>query len=280
MTRWHKGEAEKSWLRHATEDAKSGDREKPKERGEGAADWYSCRRKQKRNGRSCGKVPVQLISGTRATIIALNPSVSGSFCLFSLSSMGGARMKAVAMTLVVLFVTICSFCRVPLLVPLFFPPRRPYASIFFLVFVLFRPCSSSCCRLSVPLQHVCSSCSLSDLLASHYSELVSAFLVFCRIGLMPVSSSSSSCCCVGTAIICSSSARMLFFLQPFWSSCITFFRNHICCFVSFSYFSGLASFVVFSYQVRKHLTCLTLISNCACFGFSLSHSLSTEFVSL
>ena len=25
MTRWHKGEAEKSWLRHATEDAKSGD---------------------------------------------------------------------------------------------------------------------------------------------------------------------------------------------------------------------------------------------------------------
>ena len=38
MTRWHKGEAEKSWLRHATEDAKSGDREKPRERGEGAAD--------------------------------------------------------------------------------------------------------------------------------------------------------------------------------------------------------------------------------------------------
>ena len=29
MTRWHKGEAEKSWLRHATEDAKSGDKGKP-----------------------------------------------------------------------------------------------------------------------------------------------------------------------------------------------------------------------------------------------------------
>ena len=36
MTRWHEGEAEKSWLRHATEDAKSGDKEKPGGRGGGS----------------------------------------------------------------------------------------------------------------------------------------------------------------------------------------------------------------------------------------------------
>ena len=39
----------------------------------------------------------------------------------------------------------------------------------------------------------------------------------------------------------------------------------------FSYFSGLACFVVFSYQVRSRVTCLTLI-NCGCLLF-LSHSL-------
>ena len=111
--------------------------------------------------------------------------------------------------------------------PLFLPPTRPYAGNFFLVFVLFHPCSSSLfllsayvvlpaaplifsphilqnsCRLflsftffgflrylrphlrvvssvqqlSVPLQHVCCSCSPSDL-ASHSSELPSAFFVF------------------------------------------------------------------------------------------------------
>ena len=38
---------------------------------------------------------------------------------------------------------------------------------------------SSVQQSSVPLQHVCcSSCSLSDLLASHYSELLSAFFLF------------------------------------------------------------------------------------------------------
>ena len=37
MTRWHKGEAEKSWLRHATEDAKSGDKGKPGGRGGGGS---------------------------------------------------------------------------------------------------------------------------------------------------------------------------------------------------------------------------------------------------
>ena len=86
MTRWHK--AEKCWLRHATENAKSVDKGKPG----GQPYWYSCRRKRRRHGRSCGKVPVRLISGTCATI-ALNPRVSGSFCLFSLSSMGGARKR-------------------------------------------------------------------------------------------------------------------------------------------------------------------------------------------
>ena len=35
MTRWHKGEAEKSWLQHTTEDAKSGDKGKPGGRWDG-----------------------------------------------------------------------------------------------------------------------------------------------------------------------------------------------------------------------------------------------------
>ena len=124
-----------------------------------------------------------------------------------------------------------------LFVPLFFPPRRPYAGIFFLVFVLFRPCScclflfrtyvillaaipiflhhiiqnscrlllfcllsfSALCRyplprlrvvppvqqLSVPIQHVCcSSCSLSDLLASHSSKLMFFFVFLVVIALI------------------------------------------------------------------------------------------------
>ena len=47
----------------------------------------------------------------------------------------------------------------------------------------------------------------------------------CRY-ILPVSSSPSSCCFVRAAVICSSSARMLFFLQPFWSS-ITFSRTPV-----------------------------------------------------
>ena len=35
MKRWHKGEAEKSWLCHAAEDAKGGDKRKPRGRGGG-----------------------------------------------------------------------------------------------------------------------------------------------------------------------------------------------------------------------------------------------------
>ena len=50
----------------------------------------------------------------------------------------------------------------------FFCLFRPYAGIVFLVFVLFRPRSSVCC----------SSCNLSDLLASHSSERLSAFCLF------------------------------------------------------------------------------------------------------
>ena len=109
-------------------------------------------------------------------------------------------VKAVAVTLVVLLVLFC-FAVFLSLFPYFFPPRfMPYAGIFFLVFVLFRPGSS--CLLSVPLRHVrCSSCSLSYLLASHFSELLPVFfLSFVFFG--------------PAAVIWSSSARMVF-LQPF-----------------------------------------------------------------
>ena len=37
MTRWHKGEAEKSWRRHAAENAKNGDKGKTWGRGEGSS---------------------------------------------------------------------------------------------------------------------------------------------------------------------------------------------------------------------------------------------------
>ena len=53
---------------------------------------------------------------------------------------------------------------------------------------------------------------------------------------MPVSSSSSSCCSVRPAVVVPLLALMLFFLQPFWSSCITLFRTPVgfFCFLSFS----------------------------------------------
>ena len=62
------------------------------ERGGGQPSWYSCRRKHKRNGRSCGKVLCLLVSGSCATV-ALIPTVSGSFYLFSSSSTVGARKR-------------------------------------------------------------------------------------------------------------------------------------------------------------------------------------------
>ena len=36
MTRWHRDEAESSWLRHATEDAKSEDKERGGRKGRGS----------------------------------------------------------------------------------------------------------------------------------------------------------------------------------------------------------------------------------------------------
>ena len=75
------------------------------------------------------------------------------------------------------------------------------------------------------------------------------------------SSCSSSCCFARAAVICSSSARIILrmlFLQPFRFCWITFFRIPVgfCCLFSsdFSYFSGLACFVVFSYQVRYSIS--------------------------
>ena len=63
MARWHRDEVEKSWLRTP----QRAPRVKTKKRGggEGRQSYgYCCRRKQKRNVRPCGKVPVRLISGT------------------------------------------------------------------------------------------------------------------------------------------------------------------------------------------------------------------------
>ena len=95
---------------------------------------------QKRNGRSCGKVLVWLTSGTCAAI-ALNPTVSGSFCLFRWFQWGERESgRNDSYCLAYLF---CTFCIFPLSVALFFPPPRPYAGIVFLVFVLFRPCISN-----------------------------------------------------------------------------------------------------------------------------------------
>ena len=122
---------------------------------------------QKRNGRSCGKVPVRLISGTCAAI-ALNPTVSGSF-LFVFVEFNGASAKAVAMTLVVLLAYFVIFALF-LFSPYFPSPPALCRHLLPRLRVV-----SSVQQLSVPLQHVCS-CSLSDLLASHSSELPSAFL--------------------------------------------------------------------------------------------------------
>ena len=61
-------------------------------------------------------------------------------------------------------------------------------------------------------------------------------------GLMPVTSSSSSCCFIRAAALCSSWARMLFFLQPLWSSRLTFFRTLVgfFCPLPFSAFCGIS----------------------------------------
>ena len=148
-------------------------------------------------------------------------------------------MKAVAVTLVVLLVLFC-FAVFLSLFPYFFPPRfMPYAGIFFLVFVLFRPGSS--CLLSVPLRHVrCSSCSLSYLLASHFSELLPVF--FCLMSFSALQQLSGPL----RHVWCSCSLSDL--LASHYSELPSAF---FCLFISYlSYFSGLACFVVFSYQTR------------------------------
>ena len=59
MARWHKDEAEGSWPRHAAEDAKSDDK------GRGVGSCTDTAVDECRNdGRSCGKLPVRLRSGT------------------------------------------------------------------------------------------------------------------------------------------------------------------------------------------------------------------------
>ena len=107
---------------------------------------------------------------------------------------------------------------------------------------------SSLQQLPVSLQHVCCSCSLSDLLVSHSSEFLPA-IVFCR-SYTGISSLVFVLFrpCSGYLFLFSTYvvilAAFLIFLQPSWSSCITFFRTPVGFFCSFSYFlsyfSGLA----------------------------------------
>ena len=91
-------------------------------------------------------------------------------------------------------------------------------------------------------------------------------------GLMPVSSSSSSCCFVRAAVVCSSEARTLFFLQPFWSSCITLLSGFsvflVLIFLIFS--SGLFCCSLWPGTPAFHLP---YVDNCDYLGFSLSHGL-------
>ena len=137
---------------------------------------------------------------------------------------------------------------------LIFPPCRPYAGISFHVFVLFRPCSSYLFLLStyvvllaafLILRHtIQNSCRLF-----FFYLFFSSFSAFCRY-LLP----RLPCCFARAAVICPSSARILSFLQPFRSSCITFFRTPVGFFVFFVIifliFLVWLVFSVFSYQVR------------------------------
>lgn len=80
---------------------------------------------------------------------------------------------------------------------------------------------------------------------------------------------SSSCLFVRAALLCSSSARSarylyaFLFVQQFWYSCVICMMCHfrtrfgILYFVFSVVFSGLA-WVVFSYQLRWHFTCLNI----------------------
>ena len=188
---------------------------------------------QTRNGRSCGKVPVRLISGSCATI-ALNPlqRVVAS-ALFSLSSMGGRESGSDDL--------LSSFLFFFYLLP-YFPPHRAYAL----------------CRYLLPLLRV----------VFVRETAVIFFVLFC-----PCNSSLSSCCFVRATGICfpfSTYYGVLLAAFPFRPSCITCFRIpvvRLLCFLLFFFFFfffffpylflfiflffyGLACSVVFSYPVR------------------------------
>ena len=115
---------------------------------------------QKGNGKSCSRVPIRLINGACATAVALSPTVSVvAFALFVIVKFNrGGQAEGAGMTHTCCFA--CVFViSVLLFYSLIYPHRRPYASIFSLLFVLFRPRDS----------HL--------FLFSTYAALLAAFLV-------------------------------------------------------------------------------------------------------
>ena len=175
--------------------------------------------------------------------------------LFAFVEFNGGSAKAVATTVVTLLV-LFFFCRISLCSFILPSPTGLCGNIF--------PCPrvvSSVQQLSFLLHHVrCCPCSLSDLLASHYSEIRSAFLwQFALFGLLSAFYSSCSCCSARPTMS-SSPARMLFLLQPFWSSCITFFKPSVSfCFRPFrSFFLMVLVLLVLCSRTRYASISLTL----------------------
>lgn len=66
LARWHWGEAERSWLHHAAEDAKSGGKGSGEEKG--ARTDTSVDKLKKRHGRLCGRVAARLMNVACVTI--------------------------------------------------------------------------------------------------------------------------------------------------------------------------------------------------------------------
>ena len=182
---------------------------------------------QKRNGRSCGKVPVRLIKWSVCYYSPEPFTASGNFCftVFVFVELNGGERESDSNDLLSSFLFFCFFFFFASLFPSPLALCRFLLPLLRIVFVretavkliVFCPCNSSYLlrvalsvqQGSVPLQHVrCSSCSLSF---------------------------------------------------PFRSSCITSFSTPsilLRCFVSFSssfsslVFCCLACFVVLSYPVR------------------------------
>ena len=127
---------------------------------------------QKRNGRSCGNIPLRL---TKWSVCYYSPepsTASGSFCfiLFSLSQRGERESDSSTLAAVLSFfyIFVCSLLSLP-------TGLMPYAGIFlfFVLFLSVKQQSSSCFvrattavifvlvsptqQVSVPLQHVCCS---------------------------------------------------------------------------------------------------------------------------